>query len=107
MFNKNRIGEYSIRGMIMYRPEIMPGSSSIILLYGQNVKLREKLIIKVMNYLKDNSIYNELILYANSFDSEDSHIYMDLGYRFYDAQMAEDGGVAYVSYCYKEDITNT
>lgn len=107
MLDINSAGKYSIRGIILYRHEIMPGSASIILLYGESVKLREKLIIRVMDYLRDNSIYNKLIIYANSFDPEDSDVYMDLKYRFYDARMSDDGGVAYVSYRYEADITNS
>lgn len=96
--------KYYIRGIILYRHEMIPGSASIILLYGESVKLRENLIIKVMDYLKDNSFHSKLIVYANSFDPEDSDVYMYLGYRFYDAKMSEDGGVAYVSYYYNTKI---
>lgn len=102
-------GKYSIGRIILYRSGMLPGIRNIILLYGTNVKLREKLIIKLINYFRELSShdidqYDEIKIYADSYNNEDSYVYMDLGFRFYDASQKPNGDVLSVTYLYRESV---
>lgn len=110
IIRQHRNDEYYIDGLIVYKPKPIPGQRCIVLLYGTNVILRRNLVISLMNYLDDTvhkefledfNTENKLIVQAYSYDSEDSYIYIDLGFKFIDATQKPDGSVLSVLYEYR------
>ena len=92
-------GDYYIRGLIVYRHQIIPGLIEILLLFGSNVKMRERLITTVMNFLKDTK---DLVIYADSYNNDDSYVYMELGYKYNGVKMKNTGYPLYVRYVYEK-----
>src|SRR5258708_19174142 len=92
--------KYYIRGLIIYRAGMVPGTSSIVLLYGISVKMREKLILHVIEKLSSETDPNKLTIYSNSYDGEDSYVYMDLGFKYVTAKGDSKGKLLYVTYVY-------
>lgn len=93
--------DYSIRGLIIFRYEKIPGMRSIILLYGEYVKLKEMLINKLVDYLKESNTNKQLLINAYAYGIEESYLYMHMGYKFNDAKMKSNSNdVLYEKYVY-------
>lgn len=106
MISKNT-GKYTIEGIILYKYDKISGSRTIFLLFGKYVKLRGKLIMAVVNHLRETNPYNTLTIYSDSYsetyDNEDLHVYLDLGFKFSNAVPNFEGKPLYVTYVYREN----
>ena len=97
--------KYYIKGIILYRHEMLRGHNSIILLYGKNDILKRNLVLDLIVYLDTHEkiLAPEHTKILNAYiygDSTDEPIYIDLNFKdaIHDLDTEE---LKYVIYTYK------
>lgn len=86
------LNKYEISGIILFGPQMITGSRIIKLLYGFNSRVRETLIITLMNYFSN---IENLAVYTKAYNNEDLITYIKLGYKYPRVNLDDNGNFMY------------
>lgn len=92
--------KYFIQGIIVYDHGKLVGTRIIHLLYGECVKLRDNLILKLVSFLRED-VGPKLIISVKCNNIEDRYLYKEAGFKFNGTSLASDGKLLAIFFMYK------